>query len=64
MNVLGNVVHTKVTKVAVGFRKARMISALVLLILTSDNVHNVLLQLLQTKLLLLRYFSKIMPLDL
>ena len=37
MNALGNVVHTKVTTVAVGFRKARMISALFLLILTSDN---------------------------
>ena len=36
-NALGNVVHTKVTKVTVGFRKARMISALVLLILTSNN---------------------------
>ena len=36
-NALGNVVHTKSTKVAVGFRKARMISALVLLILTSNN---------------------------
>ena len=36
-NVLGNVVHDKVTKVAVEFYKARMISALVLLILKSDN---------------------------
>ena len=36
-NALGNVVHTKVTKVAVGFRKARMISTLVLLILTSNS---------------------------
>ena len=36
-NVLGNAVYTKVTKVAVEFRKARMISALVLLIPKSDN---------------------------
>ncbi len=36
-NALGNFVYTKVTKVAVGFRKARMISAQVLLILTSDD---------------------------
>ena len=36
-NVLGNVVHTKVTKVAAEFYKARMIFALVLLILDSDN---------------------------
>ena len=36
-NTLGNVVHTKVATVAVGFRKARMISAMGLLILTSDN---------------------------
>ncbi len=36
-NVFGNVVHTKVTKVAVEFRKARMISALVFLILKSEN---------------------------
>ena len=36
-NDLGNVVHTKVTKVAVEFHKAQMISALVLLILTSNN---------------------------
>jgi hypothetical protein len=31
-NVLGNVIHAKVTKAAVEFFKARMISALVLLI--------------------------------
>ncbi len=36
-NVIGNVVHTNVTKVAVEFLKARMISALVLLISKSDN---------------------------
>jgi hypothetical protein len=30
-------IYTKVTKVAVDFNKARMISALVLLILTSDH---------------------------
>ena len=36
-NVLGNVVHTKITKVAVEFLKARMISALLLLISKSDN---------------------------
>ena len=36
-NVFGNVVHTKVTKAAVEFLKARMISALVLLIFSSDN---------------------------
>ena len=36
-NVLGNVVHTKVTTVAVKFLKARMISALVFPILKSDN---------------------------
>ena len=36
-NDLGNVVHIKVTKVAVEFHKARMISALVFLILTSDD---------------------------
>ena len=36
-NVLGNVVHTKVTKVAVEFYKAQMISALVLLLLNLDN---------------------------
>ena len=36
-NDLGNVVHIKVTKVALEFHKARMISALVLLILTSDH---------------------------
>ena len=64
-NVLGNVVHTKVTKVAVELYKAQMISALVLLILKSDNkAELLLLQLLQTQLLLLRYFCKIMPLDL
>ena len=32
-----NVVHTKVTKATIGFYKARMIFALVLLILKSDN---------------------------
>jgi len=53
-NVLGNVVHTKVTKAAVEFYKARMISALLLLILNQITRQNVLLQLLQTKLLLLR----------
>ncbi len=36
-DALGNVVHNKVAKVAVGFRKARMISAQIILILTSDN---------------------------
>ena len=36
-NVLGNVVHTKVSKAAVEFLKARMISTLVLLIFKSDN---------------------------
>ena len=36
-NVLGNVVHTKVTKTAVEFCKARVIFALVFLILKSDN---------------------------
>ena len=36
-NVLGNVVHTKVTKAAVEFYKAQMISVLVRLILRSDN---------------------------
>ena len=36
-NVLGNVVHTKVITVAVEFYKARMIFALVLQILKSDN---------------------------
>ena len=36
-NDLGNVVHTKVVKVAVEFHKARLISALVLLILTLGN---------------------------
>ena len=36
-NVLGNIVHTKETKATVEFYKARMISALVLLILKSDN---------------------------
>ena len=35
--VLGNVVHTKVTKASVEFLNARMISALVLLIFKSDN---------------------------
>jgi hypothetical protein len=35
--VLGNVFHTKVTKVAVEFLKARIISALILLISKSDN---------------------------
>ncbi len=36
-NVLGNVVYTKVTKAAVEFLKARMISPLALLISKSDN---------------------------
>ena len=36
-NVLGNVIHTKVTKVVVEFYKARMISAIVFLILKSSN---------------------------
>ena len=36
-NVLGNVVHTNVTKVVVEFYNARMIFALVFLILKSDN---------------------------
>ena len=36
-NVLGNVVHTKVTKTAVESLKAQMISALVFLILKSNN---------------------------
>jgi hypothetical protein len=36
-NILGNVVRTKVTKAAVEFSKARIISALVLMILKSDN---------------------------
>ena len=36
-NILGNVVHTKVTKAAVELLKARMISALVLLITKSDK---------------------------
>ncbi len=36
-NVLGNVVHTKVTKAAVEILKARMIFALVFLIRKSDN---------------------------
>jgi len=36
-NVIGNIVHTKVTKVAVECLKARMISALVFLILKSHN---------------------------
>jgi hypothetical protein len=36
-NVLGNVVHTKVTKAAVELYKAQMISVLVLLIRKSDN---------------------------
>ncbi len=36
-NVLGNAVYTKVTKAAVEFLKARMISALVLLISKTDN---------------------------
>ena len=36
-NGLNNVVHTKVTKAAVEFYKAQMISVLVLLILKSDN---------------------------
>ena len=33
----GNIVHTKVTKAAVEFHKALMISALVILIPKSDN---------------------------
>ena len=37
MNVLGNVVHTQVTKDDVEFYKARMISVVVLLILKLDN---------------------------
>ena len=37
-NVLGNVVHTKVTKDAFEFLKARMIYTLVLLISKSDNM--------------------------
>ena len=37
-NVLGNVVHTTVTKAAVEFLKAQMIHALVLLIPKSDNM--------------------------
>ena len=36
-NVIGNIVHIKVTKVAVEFYKAQMIFVLVLLILKSDN---------------------------
>ena len=36
-DALGNVVHTIISKVVVEFHKARMISALVLLILTPDN---------------------------
>ena len=36
-NVFGNVVHTKVTKVAVMFCKAQVIFVLFLLILKSDN---------------------------
>ena len=36
-SVLGNVVHTNVTKAAVELCKARMISALVFLIIRSDN---------------------------
>ena len=36
-NILDNVVNTKVTKVAAELFKARMISALVLLIYKSDN---------------------------
>ena len=36
-NVLDNVVHTKVTEAAFEFLKARMISALVLLISKSNN---------------------------
>ena len=35
--VLGNVVHTKVAKDVIEFPKARIISALVFLILKSDN---------------------------
>ena len=36
-NVLGNVVHTQVTKASVEFYKARMLFALVFLILKSDS---------------------------
>ena len=36
-NILGNVFQTKVTKVGVEFYKARMISAIVFLVLKSDN---------------------------
>ncbi len=36
-NILGNVAHTKVTKDAVEFLKARMISARALMIPKSDN---------------------------
>ena len=39
-NVLGNIVHTKVTKVAIQIHKARMISALALLILKSEKKAN------------------------
>ena len=36
-NILGNVVHAKVTKAAVEFYKAQMLYVLVLLILKSNN---------------------------
>jgi hypothetical protein len=43
-NVLGNVVHTKVSKAVVEFYKAQMISLTVLLILNQITRQNVLLQ--------------------
>ena len=63
-NVFGNVVHTKVSKTAVEYLKARMNSALVFFFLNQMTRQNALLELMQTKLLLLGCFFKRMPLDL
>ena len=57
-NVPGNIVHTKVTKVAFEFLKARISSTLVWLIPKSNHDQNFLLQLMQTRLVLFGYFRQ------
>ena len=63
-NVLGNVVRTKVKKAAHELTTGRMISTLVFLILKSDNNAECVVAIDANEIVVLRYFSKMMPIDL
>ena len=63
-NVLGNVVDNKVTKTAIVFLKHKWSLHKFFWFLNQIIRQNVLLQVMQTKLLVLEYFSNMMSLDL